>query len=182
MPEQAIIPIRIRTARIVHTCGQCLSPILPGEQYEDRRLPPGRDPTAGAHWWPVEYHYAITSGYSGYGCDVAEAYREQAARLRASALARPALTPIGTDLGLLCDATHVVVHCQRASQALIQRQARVGFIKAGRLLILLEEYGVTGPRQPGRDTRSVLVPPWELVSALATLREMSRREEPALAR
>jgi hypothetical protein len=74
MPEQTIIPVRVRTARIIHTCGQCPGLILPGQQYEDHRLPPGREPNEGDHWWPMKRHYAITNGYSGYGCDLAQAY------------------------------------------------------------------------------------------------------------
>jgi hypothetical protein len=170
-----IIPVAVRTARTGHTCAQCRKPILPGDRYEDHRLPPYRDVNESPRWWPLKVHAPqMRNDSHTYGCDMAAAYREQASRLRATALAWASM-PIGPDLGMLEDAARVVVNTQRAECWVIQRKAHVGFVKAGRLLLLLEEYGVIGPARGGR--HPVLVPPWDLAGALFDLRQFASREQ-----
>lgn len=87
----------------------------------------------------------------------------------------PEQLPIGYDIGLLCDAVEVVTRFQRADKRLLQRRVVVGFAKAGRLLLLLEDYGIIGP--PGFAGRHpVLVAPEGRDAALARLREIASRE------
>lgn len=84
-------------------------------------------------------------------------------------------TPIGYDLGLLCEAVEVVTRFQRADRSLLQRRAGVGYVKAGRLLLLLEDYGIIGPADtPGR--HPVLVAREDRDAALARLREIAGKE------
>ncbi|GAA4225995.1 hypothetical protein GCM10022254_09430 [Actinomadura meridiana] len=52
---------------------------------------------------------------------------------------------VGHDRGLLLDAARAVIDGQRADTTHVQRKVRVGFVKAGRLLELLEQYAVIGP-------------------------------------
>ena len=77
-----IIPTRVRTARVAHRCDgypRCAG-IEPGEQYEDWRLPPGRDVNTGSCWWKVKVHHpASPDGVAATGCELA-AYRENARR------------------------------------------------------------------------------------------------------
>lgn len=57
-----------------------------------------------------------------------------------------ARVPIGADLELLLSAAAVAVKAGSANPAQIQRHVRVGFAKAARLVDLLEQEGVVGPR------------------------------------
>jgi hypothetical protein len=83
--------------------------------------------------------------------------------------------PIGHDIDLLCDAVEVVTRLQRADARVIQRRVRVGFAKAGRLLLLLSDYGITGaPDSRGR--YPVLVACDERAAAISRLREMAGKE------
>ena len=78
-----IIPVRIRTARTRHPCagiGERCGGIRPGEQYEDWRLPPQRDVNTGDHWWVLKVHFPSRPESGPSGCEVAAAYRDQAAR------------------------------------------------------------------------------------------------------
>ncbi len=78
-----IIPACVRTARVAHRCDghpHC-GGIGPGEQYEDWRLPPGRDVKTGPHWRKLKVHHpADPPGGGPSGCDLAAAYRENASR------------------------------------------------------------------------------------------------------
>lgn len=85
-------------------------------------------------------------------------------------------TPIGTDIDLLCYAAEVAIRRGYASQLLVQRRVRVGFAKAQRLLLLLEEYGITGPKPPDSVKRPALVPESGRRAALAALREAAAKE------
>ncbi|MEV4672695.1 DNA translocase FtsK [Actinomadura sp. NPDC049382] len=82
---------------------------------------------------------------------------------------------VGSDRSLFLDAARMAIHWQRASADLIQRRVRVGFVKAGRLLDLLEDAGVVGAAN-GRPygQREVLVPRGERDAALAELRELTK--------
>jgi S-DNA-T family DNA segregation ATPase FtsK/SpoIIIE len=76
--------------------------------------------------------------------------------------------PIGRDLDLLCDAARMALsHRGRIGPAVIQRKVRVGFAKAARLMILLEDYGVIG--QVGPDGRADMVTTEGLPAVLARL-------------
>ncbi|MFC9974486.1 DNA translocase FtsK [Spirillospora sp. NPDC127200] len=78
----------------------------------------------------------------------------------------------GYDKQLLLDAAGMVIEAQRVDQNWIQRHVRVGFVKAGRLLELLEDAGVIGPLPATRaGQRQVLVPREQREAALARLRE-----------
>lgn len=59
---------------------------------------------------------------------------------------------IGADLDLLCDAARAVARRRAAATTgagSVQRKVRVGWVKAKRLVILLERYGVIGPAPGG---------------------------------
>jgi DNA segregation ATPase FtsK/SpoIIIE, S-DNA-T family len=87
----------------------------------------------------------------------------------------PERTPIGYDLGLLCEAVGVVTRFQRADKSLLQRRVYVGFAKAGRLLLLLEDYGIIVPADsPGR--HPVLVAREDRDAALERIREAAGKE------
>lgn len=78
MATETVIPVKLRTARVRHDCGQCGRVIEPGELYEVHALPPYRDPNFGAGWWVMATHVAAYP--IRRGCDEAAAYRERAER------------------------------------------------------------------------------------------------------
>jgi DNA segregation ATPase FtsK/SpoIIIE-like protein len=65
-------------------------------------------------------------------------------------------TPLGHNRGLLLEAAEAVINSQVASPSYLQRRLRVGFVKAGLLIQLLEERGVVSASRHGM--REVLVP------------------------
>lgn len=83
----------------------------------------------------------------------------------------------GDDLGLLCDAIEAVGKAQYAHQDLIQRRVRVGFVKAGRLLYLMEDAGIIGPLINGQKRREVLITLDQVPAVLAELRRPQGTEE-----
>ena len=87
----------------------------------------------------------------------------------------PELEPIGHDLDLLCEAVYAVTLHQRASVTVMQRRVLVGFAKAGRLLILLEAYGIIGARG-AKGQHEVLVSWDDYRTETARLREIASRE------
>ncbi|TDD97600.1 DNA translocase FtsK [Actinomadura rubrisoli] len=97
--------------------------------------------------------------------------KERRARFEAERTGRLDLD-VGHDRDLLLDAARVVIETQRADRTTIQRKARVGFAKAGRLLELLEQFRVIGP-VPATTSgkRPVLLPKEETDGALKRLRK-----------
>ena len=82
--------------------------------------------------------------------------------------------PIGRHLDMLCDAAEIVTRSQYATISLIQRRVRVGFATAGRLMILLEDYGICGP-YTGKPA-DVLITADQLPGVLAELRKIASKE------
>jgi S-DNA-T family DNA segregation ATPase FtsK/SpoIIIE len=83
--------------------------------------------------------------------------------------------PIGYDIDLLCQAVGVVAGRERVSVTPLQRKLRVGFAKAERLVLLLMDHGIAGPR----DTHGrclVLISSEEQAAAIARLREIASKE------
>jgi len=56
-------------------------------------------------------------------------------------------------------AIELVARTQRASASMLQRQLRIGYPRASRLMDELEEMGIVGPSQGGGREREVLVDP-----------------------
>lgn len=82
---------------------------------------------------------------------------------------------VGYDASLFLDAARLVIDRQWANADLIQRRVRVGFVKAGRLLELLEDAGVVAAATGytcGR--REVLVPRENRDAAVAKLRDLTK--------
>ncbi|WP_422932396.1 DNA translocase FtsK [Sphingobium cupriresistens] len=71
---------------------------------------------------------------------------------------RPAPSPNASDAERFTEAMHLVIDHQNASTSWLQRQMRIGYNAASRLVEELERHGVVGPpNHLGR--RDVLVPP-----------------------
>ena len=85
--------------------------------------------------------------------------------------------PIGHDLDLLCDAVTVAASRTHVNQRTIQRYVRVGVVKAQRLLLLMDDYGVTGGQPSGRwESRTVLITGEQVPAKLAELRAIASKE------
>ncbi|WP_242892582.1 DNA translocase FtsK [Actinomadura litoris] len=88
----------------------------------------------------------------------------------------PDLRPVdaGADWDLLLYAAQRVIGRERVNQTWIQRHVRVGFVKAGQLLCLLEDAGLIGPTTSGRGRwHDVLVLVGDRESVLARLQAMA---------
>jgi S-DNA-T family DNA segregation ATPase FtsK/SpoIIIE len=83
--------------------------------------------------------------------------------------------PIGYDLSLLCDAVDVVTRLKRVGASTVQRKVRVGFVKAEHLILLLEDYGVIGPRD-AKGWHPVLVAYEDHVAVISRLRKTQALE------
>lgn len=81
---------------------------------------------------------------------------------------------IGPDSDLLLDAARWVARAQVVRPDTIQRHVRVGFVKAVRLTLLLEQEGLIGPREGWG--HKPLVMPDSLPAALEHVREAAARE------
>jgi len=87
----------------------------------------------------------------------------------------PDRMPIGHDLSMLLDAACIAARFDHVTAAQLQRRVRVGFVKAGRLVLLLEQEGlIVRTRVAGR-FRS-LIGPGELSAALERIREAAAKE------
>ena len=67
------------------------------------------------------------------------------------------LRPSGDDVDDLYDeAVEVVRRLKKASVSLLQRQLRIGYTRAARLIDVMEERGIVGPAQSGSKPRKVV--------------------------
>lgn len=78
MRPGCVVPVKVRTARKLHTCDDCQGPIEPGDRYELSVTPPHRlDVYDVDHWLTWRTHYPRHDGHRFLpGCDEAAAYRE----------------------------------------------------------------------------------------------------------
>lgn len=86
--------------------------------------------------------------------------------------------PIDHDIDLLCYAAEWAAWHPASPIGLttVQRRVRVGFVKAQRLLLLMAEYGITGPPVGSPPRQPVLTTREELAGKLAELRDIAGRE------
>lgn len=75
----------------------------------------------------------------------------------------------GLDRRLLLDAARAVINHQNGSAKVMQRRICVGFVKAGRLMDLLEDAGIVGSYRGQGRPRQVLVPREHVDAAVAVL-------------
>lgn len=82
----------------------------------------------------------------------------------------------GADRALLVDAVRYVLKGRHASTTGIQRNVRVGFTKAGRLLDLMESWGLVGPKT-GPMAREVLAPAEAVEDVVAAISNTEQEAE-----
>ena len=70
---------------------------------------------------------------------------------------------------IFADTVSYVLRAQFAAQSAIQRNVRIGHVKAGLMLVLLEEWGIVEPAKGSR-ARDVLVPKEGLEGILSEVR------------
>ena len=82
-------------------------------------------------------------------------------------------TPLGLDRSPLLEAARLVIDREYASAPMLQRKLRVGFARACRLILLLEERRIVGAASPGTHDRPVLVPRADVSQAIAAIQAES---------
>lgn len=80
----------------------------------------------------------------------------------------------GRDRGLLLETAARVIDSRNATNTWVQRNVRVGFVKASTLVCLLEDAGVVSGLPARSARREVLVPREERDAAIACLRELTK--------
>lgn len=90
--------------------------------------------------------------------------------------ARPAPSPIGPDIDLLCKAVEAAAAAtsREVDAQRIQRKMHVGWVKAGRLLGLLDDYGVT---EYGYPYHRVLITREQVAETQERLRQIAAKKQ-----
>jgi hypothetical protein len=83
---------------------------------------------------------------------------------------------IGPDIELLCDAATIAASREVLSIQRVQRLMRVGYAKANRLYLLMQEYGILGDLAEDIDHRRVLITQADLAPTLDGLRKIAAEE------
>jgi S-DNA-T family DNA segregation ATPase FtsK/SpoIIIE len=98
----------------------------------------------------------------------APTYREDVIPAASPENAREANEDIGDDLEQVMEAARLFVTTGEASTSMIQRRLRLGFARSGRIMDILETYGVVGPANGSRP-REVLVRAEDLAGVFETM-------------
>uniref|UniRef100_UPI000B133762 DNA translocase FtsK n=1 Tax=Nocardia pseudovaccinii TaxID=189540 RepID=UPI000B133762 len=83
---------------------------------------------------------------------------------------------IGDDRDMFLRAVDLVVRSQFGAVSMLQRRMRIGFAKATRLLDLMEQAGIVGPKPEGTAARDVLVPADRVGDLLEELRKQGEQQ------
>lgn len=80
----------------------------------------------------------------------------------------------GTDLPIFLEVVELVLKTRWSSVSTVQRKLRLGFAKADRMVALMEDWGLVGPRL-GSHARDILAPADMLDEVLAAIRAKSEQ-------